>query len=238
MAADILEILLPVYEIDDRGRYGEQGDDPRRGGTDGRQYHNKGDHADDGADDRKVRVQDLDRTMTCLALGVFELFIKFRSVETGKIHLARLVHDSQIYVVDDQLPCDICDDAVYTVHHTHDKGIRETQNEQPHHGGELIDSVCGGNIRGGKAIEQLRADPRADDGGHAVEERHENHEKEDPRSRVPDNVENVDKPVEEFSRHAAYVSGHFPDGLWFRLPERIAGFVLRTSEESSGRRSH
>ena len=192
MPAQVPEILFAVAEVDESGRDTHCEDDQRRPRADGKQRDHKGEHTDDGTDDREVRVENMNGTVAGFALRVFEFFVEFGKVKACKVDFARLVHDFEVDVVDDKFAGNVVENVADAVDQSGDKIVGEPDDQDLHDEIEFKVSLRCGNIRGSEGIEKVCTDLCADDGGHAVEDRHEDHVKQDPRLGVPYETENIE----------------------------------------------
>ena len=233
--AHIPEVLFAVAEVDDRRRNAHGNDNQRSPRADADERDHEGNHADDGTDDREVGVENMDRTAAGFPFGVFKLFVEFRQVEAGKVNFARLVHDFEVDVIDDKFAGNVVEDVADAVDESGDEVVGEPDNQDFHDEVEFVraGSGCGGDECGSEGVEQVCADFRADDGGHTVEDRHEYHVEQNPRTGVPYETENIKQTMEKFRDYPIQIIGNFLDGFRFRFLHGFHQFFTASHELSA-----
>ena len=118
-AAHVVEVLAAVDEVDDCRRNGNRDDQPRCCRENCRHGNNVNDNGDDCGNDRKEALQNVNRTVACFTVGVFQPFVEFGIVKGGKVDFFCFFDDGNLDLIGDKLArdavqnvVDVLDDAV------------------------------------------------------------------------------------------------------------------------------
>ena len=99
--AEEFEILFSVNKTDQCPREGYQENDTCYPRADAYQDGQEAHHGDDRANDLKGGVQNLNRSMPCFTICVFQLFVEVRRVKARQIYFLCLGHDHHTDVIAD-----------------------------------------------------------------------------------------------------------------------------------------
>ena len=141
-------------------------------------------------------------------------------------------------MVDNKLSGYVHDDGAYLRHNAVYEQISEIEQQNRHYPGkDNLSAVHRGRISVGQRVEQLCRYRCPDYRHDPVEQRHEHHHEQYPRTRLPHKAENVKQTVTELRPRPPYVPRNLPQTLRLRLTV-FSIFVPRRGRRHESSRSH
>ena len=149
--------------------------------------------------------------MSGLAVGIFQPLIEGRHVKAGNIQRFGLLHDHHLDVIDHHL----ARDAGHSLIDTGNDLIGNTVSKEPNqadHDRAKIGSISAKPLfkRQLKAVDNILREKGSHQRHHAVEERHEHHNKEQPGCGFPNQLKHIQHAPEEAAEQLPKKAGHIP----------------------------